>query len=465
MARWWSRAGTVGVLLAVTGVPATAADQQTVEQLLRELEAMKQRMEKVEKRTQQQEETIRRQDATIRRLTKQVEGGVAAPAPAATTPPTPAEAPTETTAEHDRRLEREITESIARRIQPSLTAANKTFASQFNPAIGFVIDTAGAYYGKQGGGNLEFRSGEIGISASVDPFVRGYAIINGTSDGIDVEEAAITTTQLPYNLDVKAGRFFADFGRLSKFHDHDLPFVNRPLVLDHYVGGESQADGVEATWLAPLPQYVLFTAGAYNKMGADNERVSNLVPRSYPQFTYLGRGFTFFPISDAASLDLGASYAYTPEVREDGGRPRGLAGVDVTYRYVPLAEAAYRGFVWGTEALYNQERRPVGGFVDTPDPSTPVRFRENAAFGLYSYVEPRLSRRLYPGFLFDWFESIDPGVGDTTAYSPYLTFWPSEFQRLRLQYTRLESPGLHENEFFLQWTVILGSHVHGFKDR
>jgi len=46
-----------------------------------------------------------------------------------------------------------------------------------------------------------------------------------------------------------------------------------------------------------------------------------------------------------------------------------------------------------------------------------------------------------------------------------LTMWLSEFNRLRLQYTRLEQPGLHENEFFLQWTVILGSHVHSFKDR
>ena len=66
------------------------------------------------------------------------------------------------------------------------------------------------------------------MSASVDPFARGYAIFNGTNDGIEVEEAAIVTTSLPYNLTVKGGRFFADFGRLSKFHDHDLPFVNRP---------------------------------------------------------------------------------------------------------------------------------------------------------------------------------------------------------------------------------------------
>ena len=51
--------------------------------------------------------------------------------------------------------------------------------------------------------------------------------------------------------------------------------------------------------------------------------------------------------------------------------------------------------------------------------------------------------------------------------SPYVTFWASEFQRLRLQYTRLEtrSPFRSDDQFFLQWTVVLGSHVHGFRDR
>src|SRR5712692_9648877 len=82
-----------------------------------------------------------------------------------------------------------------------------------------------------------------------------------------------------------------------------------------------------------------------------------------------------------------------------------------------------------------------------------------------SYLEARLSRRVYPGFLFDYAQDIDRAVGDTKAYSPYLTIWVSEFQRFRLQYTYLGAPGNHDNQFFLQWTAIIGSHVHGFRDR
>jgi hypothetical protein len=132
-----------------------------------------------------------------------------------------------------------------REIQPSLSAATRTFPSLFNPTIGLVIDTVGSY--TRDGGNFDFRSAELGLSATVDPFARAHAFINGTQDSVEVEEAAIVTTSLPYNFTVKGGRFFADFGRLSHFHDHELPFVNRPIVLDQYVDGESQADGVEVS--------------------------------------------------------------------------------------------------------------------------------------------------------------------------------------------------------------------------
>src|SRR6185295_11389623 len=111
---------------------------------------------------------------------------------------------------HDEQLTKDVTEGIMRRIQPALAAANKTFPSQFNPALGLIIDTVGSYNDHQGA-NFELRSAELGLSASVDPFVRGYAIITGSNQGgFDVEEAAIVTTSLPYNLGLKGGRFFAD---------------------------------------------------------------------------------------------------------------------------------------------------------------------------------------------------------------------------------------------------------------
>ena len=442
--------------------PGDGQERTSEEQLRRELDALKQQLERVEQQMKQQEELIRKLSG------EKPAPPTASPAPAPSAPPSgtpsaaqparPTPAPMTVDAEELKRM-------ILAEIQPQLAAANKTFPSQFNPAIGFVIDSVFST-SRQNQSNFEFRSGELGISASVDPFARAYAIINGTADGVEVEEAAIVTTALPYNLTVKGGRFFAEFGRLSTFHDHDLPFVNRPLVLDQYVGGESQADGVEVSWLVPIDQYLTFTAGMYNKIGAANDRVSNLVPRDLSEFTYLARVATYFSLSDSLGLDLGLSDAYTPEVRIEGLKPRNLFGFDMTLRYAPLGQSSYRGFIWGSELLVNHEARP--GIPPTDDSPTQI-FRYRDAVGAYTYFEAHLSRRYYPGILLEYVQDIDNPSRTTWQISPYFTIWASEFQRIRLQYTHSEtslpSSKPTDDAFFLQWTIVMGSHVHGFRDR
>ena len=436
--------------VAMAGAPRPASAQAGEEQLRRELDTLKEQLRRVEQQMKQQEEVIRR-------LSPAPPPPAPAAPPVVTAPrPAPGVAPPGVAVTPD---VEELKRMILAEIQPQLSAANRTFPSQFNPAIGFIVDTVFSH-SRQQKSNFEFRSAEIGISASIDPFARAYGIINGTSDDVEVEEAAIVTTSLPWNLTVKGGRFFADFGRLSTFHDHDLPFVNRPLVLDEYVGGESQGDGVELNWLVPIPHYVSLTAGMYNKIGAENDRVDNGVSRDVSEFTYLLRGSTSFNLHDEHSLDVGFSDAYTPEVRIENKKGRNLAGIDFTYRYTPLASASYRGFVWGNELLLNHEHRETSpGNGD---------FKLNNAFGMYSYIEARLTRRFYPGFLFEYVEDIDNKNFMTKKYSPYLTFWVSEFQRLRLQYTHTDGgpgPDRSDDGFFLQWTAVIGSHVHSFRDR
>jgi hypothetical protein len=34
-----------------------------------------------------------------------------------------------------------------------------------------------------------------------------------------------------------------------------------------------------------------------------------------------------------------------------------------------------------------------------------------------------------------------------------------------LQYTHLDAPDRTDDQFFLQWTIVMGSHVHSFRDR
>ncbi len=102
-------------------------------------------------------------------------------------------------------------------------------ASILNPAIGLAIDSTFEHR-PDNHADFSLRSVELGLSAEIDPYARAYTFITATDEGVEIEEAAVQTTSLPVNL--TAGRFFSDFGRLAQFHAHELPFVNTPLSLN-----------------------------------------------------------------------------------------------------------------------------------------------------------------------------------------------------------------------------------------
>jgi len=333
--------------------------------------------------------------------------------------------------------------------------------STLNPAIGMALD-ATAEQRSKAGGNFNFRAAEIGISASIDPYARGYAIFTGGRDGVDVEEAAMVTTALPWNLQARAGRFFADFGRLAKLHPHEYAFVNTPLSLERLVGGESKADGVELSYLFQTPFFLRGTIGGYNKLGAENERLDNNKSRSWSRFTYLGRLTSYFDLTDNHSIELGTSVAYTPSLRiasDPRGGSRALSGLDLTYRYQPLDSTLHRGVTVGAELFGNSERVERLSGV-----------RRMFAPGGYAYAEMKLNREWSTGFLYDNAPSlISPGK-KTNSYSPFVTWALSEFNRLRLQYGYFddkvrEDKSERGHQFFLQWTTTLGAHSHGFANR
>jgi hypothetical protein len=359
-------------------------------------------------------------------------------------------------------LEKERAANSARvgQVEKSVQAVQSA-PSALNPAIGMVLDANVSHRSKTGG-NFNFRSAEVGLSASVDPFARMYGFINGSSDGVEVDEAAAVTTSLPWNLTAKGGRFLADFGRFPKVHEHELPFVNEPLSVERMIGGETQADGVEVNYLFPTPFFLRATLGGYNKIGEENDRADNAKSRSWSRFTYLGRLNTYFDLSDNHSIELGTSMAYTPSLRLAGdidGGNRVLNGIDVTYRFQPLDSAVYQGFTVGSEFFRNSERFEFNALA-----------KRRQAYGGYSYAELKLNKNWSTGFLFDYAPSIASPGKKTIGYSPILTWNLSEFNRLRLQFTHADDRVREDkadggNQVFLQWTTVIGAHTHGFLGR
>jgi hypothetical protein len=457
--------------LCLSAMIAQAQETNEVEQLKQQLRQMQENFEKVENEQHRQIEALTQK---LDELTKQSQVLAATPAP-----------PVAVTTNQLRELSEKV-DQVAE-------AQKKTLMSEFNPAIGLVGETVFGYRtrgsdqtgsDRPGGFDVWQRSIELNVAASVDPFAKGYAVINASADSatgeanMGVEEAALQTTSLPGNLELKVGRFFGEFGRLAYIHDHELPFVNRPLVLDEYIGGESQSDGLQLNWLPPIPHYVSVTAGVGDHFGADSPNPDN--PGTYRPFSGLnfwGRLSSYWDVTPDWQLEAGISGLWNPREEDRGGallqpngittlteKERRLAGVDFKLSYVPLRNNQFHSFTWGTEILYSDSRY-LSGLTNSSD-----EFDENVgSFGLYSYVNYKWSRQWSAGFLFDWMQSAQNHNDETTAYSPFITFALSHWSQLRLQYTHTDHnavSGLHPDDaIYLQWAWIIGAHSHGWQQR
>lgn len=385
---------------------------------------------------------------------------------------------------------------LSDKVDSVIKSQTKVLPSEFNPSIGLVGETLFSYRSqgaestgseRAGGFDAYQRSVEINAAASVDPFVKAYVVANASADAetgdstLGIEEAAIQTLSLPGNLELKAGRFFGEFGKLSYIHDHELPFVNRPLALDQYVGGESRTDGAQVNWLLPIPQYVSLTVGAGNGFGGDSPLNNPGTYRHLSGFNYFGRVSTYFDLTPNFQLETGASGLINPSTQDRGGaivqsdnvttfteKERKVGGFDMRLSYVPLRDNQFQRVDWGSEILFSDSRYQVSPLDDTVD-SFASFHRTVGSVGGYSYVTYKWHRQWSGGFLFDYVQDAQNHNNDTYAFSPYLTWAISHWNQLRLQYTHTEPSGdslfRTDDAIYLQWAWIIGSHAHGWQQR
>ena len=465
-------------VLCLSAMPLAAQETNNVEQLKKQLQELRESFQKIQQQQREQIEALQKQ---LDALLKQQAGATSAPPAAATA---------------------NQLKQLNERVDQVEEAQKKVRPSEFNPSIGLVGETVFSYRTKgsdqtgsdrAGGFDVFQRSIELDVAASVDPFAKGYAVINATADSasgeatVGVEEAALQTTSLPWNLELKAGRFFGEFGRLGYIHDHELPFVNRPLALDQYMGGETKTDGLQLNWLLPTPHYVSLTVGLGDQFGDDPNNPGAF--RHFNEVNYWGRLSTYFDLTPNWQLEGGVSGLWNPKAEDRGGvdvlvgpgglpmteRERRVAGLDLKLSYIPLQNNQFRSFTWGTELLYSDNRYlfdPDGSL----DPGLPAPGSSGDEFngsigslGLYSYATYKWHRQWSAGFLFDWVQNAQNHSDQTYAYSPYITWALSHWNQLRLQYTHTDHnavSGLRSDDaVYLQWAWIIGSHAHGWQQR
>src|SRR6266705_5882712 len=117
------------------------------------------------------------------------------------------------------------------------------------------------------------RNIELALDGAVDPYFEGFAHIvfkldNDNQTDVEVEEAFMQTTSLPFNLQLKAGQFFAAFGRLNPTHPHTWEFADAPLVSGRLLGPDGlRGVGGQVSWLIPVPWYAQLILGVQNGRG------------------------------------------------------------------------------------------------------------------------------------------------------------------------------------------------------
>ncbi|MBI3099404.1 MAG: hypothetical protein HYY93_14425 [Planctomycetes bacterium] len=395
-------------------------------------------------------------------------------------------------------------------------------------AAGFSSATEDELSNLQAGGHdpqargFSVQNLELTLGGVVDSYFRGDASIVSFIDregetGYEVEEAYVTTRALPYGLQLKGGQYFTSFGRLNSRHPHAWSFVDQPLVNTRFLGGDGlRGAGAQLSWLSPLPFYAEALVSVQNArgetaasfLGVEGEElgghpISARPVRAFHDLVTTPRVVTSYDLSDETTMVLGASGAFGPN--GTGGRSAtAIYGLDAYVKWKPLTndhgwpfaslqtEWMWRNYEAGRFTTpdetapgedipaFDSTGAPIvdaGGNrltargPDTVIPGIPVRSSTLRDWGAYAQIEWGFTRNWVAGFRCDF---VDGGVGNAgdpfrerrIRYSPNLTWYPSEFSKVRLQVNVDDTERLIDSRaygIFLQFEYLLGAHgAHKF---
>ena len=259
-----------------------------------------------------------------------------------------------------------------------------------------------------------------------------------------VEEAYFVFDKMPYNLQLKLGKFRAHLGKSNYEHLHALPWAYYPLVVANNFGEEGlMGSGASLSWLVPNPwdhylelRYEVFKNDNYSLFAGDKAR----------DLVHLGNLTSFWDLNESSTLELGLTAAWGPNDDRHGSSSTALQGIDLTYKWIPVDRSLYRSFSWQSELFFFQKDMPHG--------------REDT-YGWYTGVEYQFARRWSAGARYDFAQWPSDSRFREHNYQVFTTFRQSEFAFWRLGF-RHRNPNFgskyNDNEVFLQFNVELGAH-------
>jgi hypothetical protein len=323
---------------------------------------------------------------------------------------------------------------------------------------------------------------EISLDGAVDPYFRGFANIVFKIDpegesAFELEEVFFVTTSLPANLQLKGGQFFAEFGRQNPLHPHSWAFVDQPVVLTRMFGPDGlRGQGARVSWLLPTSWYAEAMLGVLNSHGEtmfsfrteESSEIHGGTPaetgvNGAGDLVVVPRFSTSIDLGDTHSVVLGASAAFGPN---NSGADAGsrVIGADIYWKWKSAsAQAGFPFLSLQAEALARRYEAAERTSAEDPLVTLPRETLDDR--GGYAQllwgIRPRIIAGLR-GELADGdaaaFES--PLRTRRTRISPNVSWYPTEFSKVRLQYNHDDREGLgRDHSVWLQFEFLLGAHA------
>lgn len=347
---------------------------------------------------------------------------------------------------------------------------------------------------------------EATFDGAVDPFLRAQANLTLQLDRqsethLEIEEAWAETTSLPWNLTFRAGQMLTDFGRLNMQHAHAWSFVDSPLVSTRLLGPDGLRNpGARISWLLPTPFYSEWSFSVQNSAG----ETASSFRFEHEGELYLGRLNRFVNVRGLGDLLFATHYQFSFDLTAEQTLLAGVSGatgpngssassdtqiygVDLFWKWKPMTHHYGFPFVsWQTEAMLRNYQ--AGAFSEdfNGDGVVDADLNGNGIvdaiprellkdWGFYSQVAWGFKKGWVTALRFDYVNRIHPGAYELTygddperarrwRVSPNLTWYPSEFSKIRLQYNYDERAGIGpDHSVWLQFEFLLGSHgAHKF---
>jgi len=256
------------------------------------------------------------------------------------------------------------------------------------------------------GFNLNYA--EVAMASAVDPYFDAFAVFHMTSSTFEIDEAYVSTRDLPNGFKVKAGKFKSAFGRYNEKHQHAWEFSEQPLVYAGFFGPEGLSDpGIQLQWVAPTDTYLMLGVEA---MQGTNEQSFGYEKGNSLYNTYAK---TSVDVTDDTSMLVGASYIH-------GKNTEGNTDIYAADLTVQTQLNSYSSLAWQSEYMYRYKEQDV---------------KSGRQDGMYTQLVYDVDQNYAMGARYDILMKNNLGDSDLAMYTAMIEYKPFEFSRLRLEYS------------------------------